>query len=210
MTIKRLGERIRERRRALGKTLKEVAGEADLSVAFISQIERDQTMPSLTSLAMIAKALAISVGELMGQPTHPQADTYHDKRPPYSIGEGRVRYERLSSVFRGSMLHSVKFDMPCGYKSETVSHEGEEMVYVLRGRIRYEVADRKYVLDEGDSLHFDAKIPHSISAMPHPYGAAEVIWTGTLDIFDGPDRSPTQNETIELQGTEFYDLTHSE
>lgn len=88
MTIKRLGERIRERRRALGKTLKEVAGEADLSVAFISQIERDQTMPSLTSLAMIAKALAISVGELMGQPTHPQADTYHDKRPPYSIGKG--------------------------------------------------------------------------------------------------------------------------
>jgi len=202
----RLGEQIRERRRALGKTLKDVAGATGLSVGFMSQIERNQTVPSLSSLGMVAKALQTTIGDLMGQPAQPQADTYHDKRQPYTLEEGRVSYERLSSVFRGSRLHSVKFKMPCGYQSETVSHEGEEMVYVLRGQIKYEVADKRYLLDEGDSLHFDAKIPHSIAALSHPLGFAEVIWTGTMDLFDGADRGAADSESIELIGTEFYEL----
>lgn len=204
---KRLSERIRERRLFLGMTLKEVAQATGLSVGFMSQIERNLTVPSLSSLAMVAKALQTSIGDLVGQPIVSQAaDTYHDKRKAYTVEQGRVRYERLSTVFRGSQIHSVKFTMPVGYHSETVSHEGEEMVFVIRGSIRYEVADKKYVLDEGDSLHFDAKIPHSIAALPHPYGAAEVIWTGTMDLFDGADRARSEKDSIELSGTEFYEL----
>ncbi|MCJ2121191.1 helix-turn-helix domain-containing protein [Methylobacterium sp. J-077] len=207
MVLGRLGERIRERRRDLKKTLQEVADASGLSVGFISQIERNLTVPSLSSLAMVAEVLDISIGDLTGQPAAPNPKTRQDNRTPYSLEAGQVRYERLSSVFPGSALHSVKFTMPCGYRSETVSHHGEELVFVIRGRIQYRVLKEVFVLDEGDSLHFDATKPHSIEAMPHEAGVAVVVWTGTLDIFDG--ETEASSVTAEsLTGTEFRALAH--
>ncbi|WP_324658482.1 helix-turn-helix domain-containing protein [Burkholderia thailandensis] len=207
MSIGRLGERIRERRRGLKKTIQEVANGTGLSVGFISQIERNLTVPSLSSLATVAEFLDVSIGDLTGHPAGPHPDTHRSERVPYALENGQVRYERLSSTFPGSALHSVKFTMPCGYRSETVSHAGEELVFVLRGHIHYRVAGTLYSLGEGDSLHFDAATPHSIEAMPHPLGAAEVIWTGTLDIFDGEHHSSDEKQSISLSETEFHDLT---
>jgi transcriptional regulator with XRE-family HTH domain len=206
MSFKRLGQQIRDRRKALGLTLNEVAQATDLSIGFLSQLERNLTSPSLSSLTVIAKVLKTSVGDLVGRPATPRADTHHETRQPYRVDGGGVKYERLSTVFRGSVLHSVKFTMPCGYKSEKVSHPGEEMVFVVHGRICYEVDEESYVLEEGDSLHFDAKIPHSIEALPHESGYADVIWTGTLDVFDGADRQGSDGPQIEMQGTEFNAL----
>lgn len=207
--VERLGERMRERRKAIGKTLKDIADATNLSVGFISQIERNLTVPSLSSLATVANVLGVTVADLMGQRIQAAPDTYHDQRKPYRVESGGVFYERLSSVFRGSQLHSVKFTMPSGYKSETVSHAGEEMIFVLRGCIRYAVNEKRYVLEPGDSLHFDAKIPHSVESMPSELGFSEVIWTGTLDLFDGADSKPHESEPIELKGTEFFELTQS-
>jgi len=206
MSIGKLGERIRERRRGLKKTLQEVADATGLSIGFMSQIERNLTVPSLSSLATVAEFLGVSIGDLTGHPAEPHPDTHRDERVPYALENGQVRYERLSSAFPGSTLHSVKFTMPCGYRSETVSHAGEELVFVLRGRINYRVAGKLYNLEEGDSLHFDAVTPHSIEAMPHPLGVAEVIWAGTLDIFDGDSHASNETQTISLSETEFFDL----
>lgn len=204
--IGRLGERLRKRRRELKWTLKDVAEASGLSLGFISQIERNLTIPSLSSLATIADVLGASIGDLTGQPAEPHPDTYHDKRVPYKLEDGQVQYERLSSVFTGSALHSVKFSMPSGYRSETVSHHGEEMVFVLRGRIQYKVDKDTFCLEEGDSLHFDAMTPHSIEAMPSELGFSEVIWTGTLDIFDGESHEVGETSTLAMSGTEFSDL----
>jgi transcriptional regulator with XRE-family HTH domain len=210
MTFKRLGQQIRDRRKELELTLSEVAQATGLSVGFLSQLERNLTAPSLSSLTVVAKVLKTSVGDLVGRPVSPRADTHHETRQPYSVDGGGVKYERLSTVFRGSVLHSVKFTMPSGYKSEKVSHPGEEMVFVIHGRIRYEVDEESFLLEQGDSLHFDAKIPHSIEALSHESGCAEVIWTGTLDVFDGADRQGSDGRKIEMQGTEFNALIETE
>jgi transcriptional regulator with XRE-family HTH domain len=208
MTLGQLGERLRQQRKATGKSLKDIADATGLSVGFISQIERNLAIPSLSSLATVADVLGVTIGELTGRRGAAEPDTYHDKREAYSLPDGQVRYERLSTVFAGSVLHSVKFAMPIGYQSETVSHQGEEFVYVLKGRIRYRVADQTYLLNESDSLHFDAKIPHSIEALSSDQGFAEVIWTGTLDIFDGEVHGANNSvDALSLTGTEFHGLT---
>jgi transcriptional regulator with XRE-family HTH domain len=200
-----LGEKIRTRRHELSKTLKDVAEATGLSIGLLSQVERNLTIPSLSSLAILARTLDVSIGELAGHLIEPHPDTYHDQRVPYTLDHGEVRYERLSSVFSGSALHSVKFIMPPGYRSETVSHDGEEMIYVLRGRIRYRVAEKQYVLETGDSLHFSAQIPHSIEALKSEFGPAEVIWSGTLNIFGDTAESIRHGEADALEDTEFND-----
>ena len=56
-----LGARLRARRKAIGKTMQQVADEAGLTIGFISQIERGLSSPSLASLYNVAQALDASV-----------------------------------------------------------------------------------------------------------------------------------------------------
>ena len=78
-----LGARLRARRKAIGKTMQQVADEASLTIGFISQIERGISTPSLASLYNVAKALDASVDMLVSQApkrSHPVV-THAGERP---------------------------------------------------------------------------------------------------------------------------------
>lgn len=60
-----LGQRVRERRNELGLTLKQVAQATDLSIAYLSDVERDRTRPSLKTLGKIAEGLKTTATDLM-------------------------------------------------------------------------------------------------------------------------------------------------
>jgi transcriptional regulator with XRE-family HTH domain len=179
-----LGKGIRERRRELKKTLKDIADATGFSIGFLSQVERNLTAPSLTSLAKIARELGVSIGELTGPAEEPHSVTYHDQRVPFTLQNGIAKYERLSSVFPGSLIHALKCIWPVGYHSEVNSHEGEDLFLVLHGTVCFTVAENKYVLAVGDSIHIDANVIHSVMVMPESNGAAEVLWCGTIDLFN--------------------------
>lgn len=184
MALPQLGKTIRTRRHAVKKTLMQVARETGLTAGFLSQVERNLTTPSITSLVVIAKALGVVIGDLIKQPEQIHPDSYQDQRQTYTVASGPVKYERLSTVFPGSQVHSVKFTMPCGYKSEMVSHDGDEMVFVLSGQVEYTVGLQHFVLCAGDSLHFDGNIPHTVEALMHKSKQAELLWVGTAQLFD--------------------------
>jgi len=59
-----LGERLRARRHRLGLTLAEVADRADLSLPYISNLERDRGNPTMDALQAIARALETTLAEL--------------------------------------------------------------------------------------------------------------------------------------------------
>ncbi|MEW5719924.1 MAG: helix-turn-helix transcriptional regulator, partial [Chloroflexota bacterium] len=56
-----MGNRVKERRTEIGLSLRELADKADLTASFISQVERNQTKPSIDSLRRIAEALGVSI-----------------------------------------------------------------------------------------------------------------------------------------------------
>ncbi|WP_194270549.1 helix-turn-helix domain-containing protein [Glaciimonas soli] len=209
-----MGRTIRARRHKIKKTLVQIAEETGLTAGFLSQLERNQTSASISSLVVIAKALNIAVSDLVEQPAQALPDTYQGQRKPYSVINGQVRYERLSTVFPGSQIHSVKFTMPMGYKSETVSHEGDEMVFVLSGKVEYAVGMERYVLNVGDSLHFDANIPHSVEVLLHQNQQAELIWMGTTKLFEEfvqistskSRKSSSGGHQVFKGGTEFFNV----
>ena len=68
-----LGCRLRDRRKALGLTLAQVADAAGLTAGFISQIERDLATPSLTSLTNVARVLDLDPAAFLMQPPDPGA-----------------------------------------------------------------------------------------------------------------------------------------
>lgn len=176
-----LGKRLRRRRRELDLTLKEVADGAGLSVGFISQIERGIATPSLSSLVAVSHVLQVEVGNFLSQPVASTALSRHDQRATYAISENSLTYERVSSSFPGNVLRSVIIHEPPGHRGEPIAHEGEEMMFVLKGAITVELEGEPSILGENDSIHFQSSRTHA--TWNHTDEPAAVLWVGTMDVF---------------------------
>lgn len=180
-----LGRRLRDRRQSLGLTLKEVADGAGLSVGFISLVERGLTAPSLSSLVSISKVLKTDISAFLRQPQPPGTFTRHDQRQVYSISGQTVSYERVSSSFPGRVMRSVIVHQPPGYRAEPISHEGEELIFVLEGEVTSEVGGKHTVLRVGDSVHHPSSCRHAL--WNHSGRSATLLWVGTMDLFGADD-----------------------
>ncbi|MBN0070522.1 transcriptional regulator PsdR, partial [Pseudomonas aeruginosa] len=93
-----------------------------------------------------------------------------------------LAYERLSSSFPGNLINAVKMNMPVGYQSQLISHEGAEFSYVLSGQIVYTIEGRQYPIGAGDSVHFDATKTHCLANVGSD--VAEVLTITTMGLFD--------------------------
>ncbi len=190
-----LGKRLRDRRRQLGLTLKDVADGAGLSVGFISQIERGLNAPSLSSLAAIAGVLRTHVTEFLAPPRPDAPFTLHGERRSFAIEKHALRYERVSASFPGSVLNSVIIHKPPGHRSEWISHEGEELFYVLEGAITVETEDKSTILEAGSSIHFKSTQRHS--SWNHGTATAVILHVCTSDIFGDHSKRPQAAEIEE-------------
>ena len=191
-----IGDRLRQRRQDVGLTLKQVADQAGLSVGFISQVERGIATPSLSSLVSICKVLKTDVGTYLQQPRNAGRLSRQGQREVYSLlgqpsqsGSQPITYERVSTSFPGRRIHSVLMNIPPGYRSETIAHDGEEMLYVLAGEVTSMVDGNHVILQVGDAEHFASTQPHSV--WNHTQSLAVALWVGTQELF-GEEPSDAQ------------------
>lgn len=183
-----LGDKLRQCRKDANLTMQYVAENARLTKGFISQVERGITLPSLSSLRSIASVLGRPLSEFLDQPAGSSGPTRQTERVNYSIGEGTVSYERLSTNFPGSVVRSVIVHEPPGYRNPPISHEGEELFYILKGEISIEVEGELTILREGDSMHIDSSRTHA--TWNHTNETASFMWTGTMDVFGEDTNDP--------------------
>lgn len=177
----KVGALIRAERRRRHMTLQALGTAAGLSVGYLSQVERDHATPSLATLVQIARALGVTIDYFISTPNPADALTRSGERQRFSVDGSSVIYERLGAEFPGNILSSFILTVPPGYQSETVSHEGEEILYVLDGAITQRLDDEEMVIEAGDSLHFRGNRPHSWSNRTDR--TAKLLWTGTLTLF---------------------------
>lgn len=181
----RVGALIRARRRQLQLTLQELSAAAGISVGYLSQVERDHATPSLGTLAQIARSLDVGVDYFIATPSPEDGVTRAGERDRFSVNGSSIVYERLATDFAGNLLSSFIMNVPPGYRSETVSHEGEEILFVLEGEITHWLDGEAMRLTEGDSLHFRGNRLHAwANETDRP---ARLLWTGTLPLFRGRD-----------------------
>lgn len=178
-----LGPLIRARRRQKSITLQDLSDRSGVSVGYLSQLERDNATPTLGTLAQIARALDVGVDYFIATPRPADALTVADRRMRFSIDGSSLAYERIAAEFPGSEMSSFIIHVPPGYRSETMSHAGEEIVYVLEGSVVQLIDGEEFRMNPGDSLHYRGNRPHgwyNDSAAP-----AKLLWTGTLELFHG-------------------------
>jgi quercetin dioxygenase-like cupin family protein len=162
-------------------------------------VERDHATPSLATLAQIARALGVSIDYFVSTPAPHNALTRATERNRFSIDGSSIIYERLDAEFPGSQLSSFIMTVPPGYKSETVAHEGEEILFVLDGSIVQRLDGEEMVMNAGDSLHFRGNRPHSwANNTDQP---ARLLWSGTLALFRSSAQPQRQAAVIKKTGS---------
>lgn len=160
-----VGAKIRRRRREMELTLQEVADQVQLSVGFLSQVERGQSTPSLSSLCAIAQALDSPVDAFVISPRRAGVVSRAGERERFNLGDENRTYELLGMGFPGAKLNGCVVRRTPGKVTEVMRADGEEIAYVLQGTVLYEIDGERHILKSGDSIHFKADRPHRTAAL---------------------------------------------
>jgi transcriptional regulator with XRE-family HTH domain len=183
----RIGVRVRHARMTKGMRLKEVAARAGCSESLLSKVENDKVMPSLHMLHRLAEALGITIGELFARSNEPdRVVTKAGERPlvtldPLRRGTG-IRLERLIPHGHGHLLQgNIHILAPDATTDGTIEHSGEEIGYVLEGRIELTVGGETHVVEAGDSFHYRSELPHGYRNLGP--GPARVLFINTPPTF---------------------------
>ena len=176
-----IGPAIRDRRKRLGLTLRALAEACGLSVPFLSQVERNQAMPSLVSLTSIARALGVEMSYFVATPTPGQIVRRGDRPDHLHFGAEPVVYTRLSGRHEERKLEALLIDVPPGLAAPPATREGEGFWYILEGELEMWVGSEHFRLHPGDSAHFDQRHPYRMRNAGD--SAVRMIWVGTPALF---------------------------
>lgn len=169
-----LGARLKDIRESKSYTLKQTAELSGLSIGFISQVERGQTDPSLSSLKKLAMALNIKLKDLFDLDPASHLMVRKGEGSILQIEPG-VRCELLASSPSKMMESFIKYIVPGAQSGVIGAHAGEEFLLLLAGSLRLTLESGDYLLHTGDSMCFQANQEHSWQNT----GAEEcrVLWT---------------------------------
>ncbi len=162
-----LGKRIKEFRHKSKLTLNSLAQRAGISQGYLSKIENSKNAPPVSTLLMINRALGISMSELFGEKENRKTiSLVRKKERPFVARDGSVfgyNYQALAHKYYSK--HFDPYIMTISADSVIESdfhfqHKGEEMLFVLSGKMRFMYGGEEYKLNKGDCIFFDANVPH--------------------------------------------------
>ena len=166
-----VGDRIRQLREARGITLQQFVDRTGFSAAILTQIENRMTSPSLGTLVKIANAFGASVSAFIGGREEREFSIVRkeDRKTVSRVGlkEGgktAYTYEALGAGKAGRKMEPflVRLKPPADRHVVKNSHEGEEFLYVLSGKVEVLLDDYADVLSEGDCIYYNSTIPHHV------------------------------------------------
>ena len=157
-----LGGRLHEFRVARGLSLREIARRSGLTASFISQVERGRASPSIASLARLAEALGVTVGQLFEGTPAPGRMVRLDQRKRVRL-RGLGELDEYVTADPAGMLQITVTTFEVGGRSADapfVHDSDEEVVLLLEGSLEVEVGGERYGLDAGDAVTYSARTPH--------------------------------------------------
>ncbi|NOT33045.1 MAG: helix-turn-helix transcriptional regulator [Candidatus Eisenbacteria bacterium] len=158
-----LGAKLRDLRQRKSLTIQQLADATGLSKGFVSQVENGHAHPSLTSLRELAKALATSIAYLVVDDEHAPHVVRANERPQLRVGGNTSRVELLSAQPKRN-LELIMAELPPGLSAgeKRHFHHGEEILFVVEGRVRLAYGPHIVELGTGDTCHFDGRTPHGV------------------------------------------------
>jgi len=181
-----VGQRIRDLRHEHGLSLETIADRTDLSIGFLSQIERGLSSPSLRVLATLADVLGVGIAALFGStpnddPASGGVVTRQLQRAELKLWRTGISKQLLSPAGTENRLNLFLVYLEPGGNTgdELYTHDGEEAGLVLEGEMTLTVDAETWSLKTGDSFRFASRRPHRFSN-PAEDAKAVVLWVNCV------------------------------
>lgn len=166
------GKKIRNLRESKNISLEEMVERTTLSKEQLMAIEEGNTLPSLAPLIKIARALGVRLGTFLDDSQNKGAVVCRgsERRKGVSFSNDgasakeHMEYFSLSNAKGNRHIEPfVIHILPNGEESYALSsHEGEEFIYVLEGKVEINYGKNTYLLEPGDSIHYDSIVNHHV------------------------------------------------
>jgi transcriptional regulator with XRE-family HTH domain len=157
-----VGQRLRELRVIRGLSLRALAELSGLNVNTLSLIENRRTSPSVSTLQQLAQTMQVPLSAFF-KTDHSDRLVVHQKagnRPRAAFTHGSIEDLGAGMSRFGAEPFIVTLTPKADSGKTPIVHTGREFVYCLEGHIAYTVDSRTYLLEPGDSLLFEAYLPH--------------------------------------------------
>ncbi len=144
-------------------SIRALARLSHVSVNTVNMIENGKSSPSVATLQRLAIALDIPITAFF------QAESDCKQVAFIQAGlrrKGEFAHGTLEDLGAGMTVRTIEpfvvtIEPDTSSGAEPIVHAGQEFIFCLDGRIDYTVDEQTYLLQSGDSLLFDAQLPHS-------------------------------------------------
>ncbi len=157
-----VGARLRALRAERSLSIRELAETSGLAINTLSLIENSRTSPSVSTLQQLAQALSVPITAFFETDVPPTSVVYLKASQRARVAFARGTLEDLGAGLADRAVQPcvVTLEPNAGSGAQPIVHTGYELVYCLKGRITYTIEARIFLLDPGDSLLFESRLPH--------------------------------------------------
>ena len=162
-----LGNKIRKLRISKGINLTAFAKKIGKTPSYLSQVERGMASPSIMALREISRALDVPVFCLLIDDHERHSAIVRKKeRKVFRFPKSHLTYELLSPDLSEQIeMIRTRIEPGATTSSKPLSHKGEECTLVVEGKMKIQIGDKLFKLEEGDTIYYFATIPHKITSI---------------------------------------------
>jgi transcriptional regulator with XRE-family HTH domain len=167
-----LGDRFRLARESRGLTLKDICNRTGISLYALKRVESNEFTPPLGQLIKLGKALDMKMGYFISPGVdRPVVVVRSDERRPVSrYGEKQSAqygyyYESLASQKANRVMEPFIVTLVPSKKEELSTHDGQEFLFVLSGKMKVRVGVQEEILEAGDAVYYDSNKPHYVGTV---------------------------------------------
>jgi transcriptional regulator with XRE-family HTH domain len=170
-----IGQRIKTLRVAQQMTQEELANRADLTKGFISQIENDESSPSIATLTQILDVLGVKLADFFREYKSERVVFGRQARVLAAESNEKVRFELLVPRAINRNIDPALVTLSSGGRTVVDKmHEGEEFGYVVTGEIILMLDGIEHRVKAGECFLFYPNVPHWIENRAER--EAKLVW----------------------------------
>jgi transcriptional regulator with XRE-family HTH domain len=165
--IVQITNKLKDIRKEKNITLQELAESAGVTKGMLSQVENNRTIPSLTVFLNIIKSLKVDINDFFkdfnadqgSKVIFKKAAQYQPFEKENTVG---FQYQRImSSTINDYHVDFVLLTLMPNAKRALVQTDAYEFKYILEGTVEYTIGEEVFLMEQGDSIFFDATEPHN-------------------------------------------------
>ncbi len=156
----KIGTKIRRLRKLRGLTIEELAEKADLTKGFISQLERDLTVPSVLNLKQILDVLGVNLSSFFSDMSEREKNVFTKEDRIQEIQTDEYKIENLIPKLKYLEMEPVLLTLEPQVEFKQNFEEDEGFGLILKGNLEIRIDDEKKMVNKGDCFYifFDSTL----------------------------------------------------